>query len=373
MELITAVKNGKFNIVKKIISAGEDVNSRDPDASTALHYAMSTNHPRVFKLLLDCSDTNFNVENKDGNTPLQLAVSCNNAANVKMFLQDKRCTSKIINNKNKSGETALSEAINCGNLEIVQEFQTTEGVDWKGVKATTITAAKRKNYHGIVEIITNMKPKTEKTEKRKPEDEDGQQEMKPVAQTPKKPKLDDEKKKAQKPKSLAKMEAEAKAQIKKNLENDLSMLKKLDEDEKKEFKAKQLSRKKEIEETKKRLKHMEDEYEKEKLKNDTVVETRKKEIENKKKELADHKTKATKGKNESVASGSKANEKLIPECPVCMDEMRPPTRIYSCGNGHLICEECKPGLGTCATCRTGLYTTRATAMEQLVRQALNAD
>ena len=42
--------------------------------------------PRVFKLLLDCSDTNFDVENKDGNTPLQLAVSCNNAANVNFIL-----------------------------------------------------------------------------------------------------------------------------------------------------------------------------------------------------------------------------------------------------------------------------------------------
>ena len=42
--------------------------------------------PRVFKLLLDCSDTNFDMENKDGNTPLQLAVSCNNAANVNLIL-----------------------------------------------------------------------------------------------------------------------------------------------------------------------------------------------------------------------------------------------------------------------------------------------
>ena len=42
--------------------------------------------PRVFKLLLDCSDTNFDVENKDGNIPLQLAVSCNNAANVNFIL-----------------------------------------------------------------------------------------------------------------------------------------------------------------------------------------------------------------------------------------------------------------------------------------------
>jgi hypothetical protein len=31
-----------------------------------------------------------------------------------------------------------------------------------------------------------------------------------------------------------------------------------------------------------------------------------------------------------------------PECPVCMEEMAPPTRIFQCGTGHLLCGVCRP-------------------------------
>jgi hypothetical protein len=30
-----------------------------------------------------------------------------------------------------------------------------------------------------------------------------------------------------------------------------------------------------------------------------------------------------------------------PECPVCFEEMKPPTRIAQCMAGHLICLQCK--------------------------------
>ena len=26
----------------------------------------------------------------------------------------------------------------------------------------------------------------------------------------------------------------------------------------------------------------------------------------------------------------------VPECPVCLEEMNPPTEIFNCRNGHLI-------------------------------------
>ena len=29
------------------------------------------------------------------------------------------------------------------------------------------------------------------------------------------------------------------------------------------------------------------------------------------------------------------------ECPVCMEEMKPPKKIFQCSNGHVICEHCK--------------------------------
>jgi len=66
---------------------------------------------------------------------------------------------------------------------------------------------------------------------------------------------------------------------------------------------------------------------------------------------------------------------LIPECPACYEKMRPPRQIYNCANGHLICSDCKP-LFNCLTdnycvhhCGS-MYTGRAIAMEQVIRQIL---
>ena len=60
----------------------------------------------------------------------------------------------------------------------------------------------------------------------------------------------------------------------------------------------------------------------------------------------------------------------VPECPVCLEEMNPPTEIFNCRNGHLICGECRPNVANnmCTTCRVVEYTGRATAVEQMIRQ-----
>ena len=41
------------------------------------------------------------------------------------------------------------------------------------------------------------------------------------------------------------------------------------------------------------------------------------------------------------------------ECPVCMEEMKPPKKIFQCSNGHAFCEQCKinPALTSCPICR----------------------
>ena len=33
-----------------------------------------------------------------------------------------------------------------------------------------------------------------------------------------------------------------------------------------------------------------------------------------------------------------------PDCPICFEPMTPPTRIYQCGAGHLLCGTCRPRL-----------------------------
>ena len=71
-----------------------------------------------------------------------------------------------------------------------------------------------------------------------------------------------------------------------------------------------------------------------------------------------------------------AKPKIVPcpECPVCFDSMRPPTRILQCVNGHLVCEKCarKVDRFICPTCNQE-FSGRATAMEQFLRTLFNHD
>ena len=57
------------------------------------------------------------------------------------------------------------------------------------------------------------------------------------------------------------------------------------------------------------------------------------------------------------------------ECPVCLEMMKPPTKIWMCPQTHLVCEECREGMvnNVCPTCRSGKMTTRAYLAENMAR------
>jgi hypothetical protein len=61
------------------------------------------------------------------------------------------------------------------------------------------------------------------------------------------------------------------------------------------------------------------------------------------------------------------------ECSVCLDDMKPPVKIFQCTNGHVMCESCKnhPEVVTCPTCRIPLpgpsALMRNIPMEKLAR------
>ena len=63
------------------------------------------------------------------------------------------------------------------------------------------------------------------------------------------------------------------------------------------------------------------------------------------------------------------------ECPVCLEVMVPPKKIFQCVHGHLICEGCKnhPEVRSCPSCRVCILTsqfTRNIPMERLIRSQL---
>merc|ERR1719186_1889290 len=57
------------------------------------------------------------------------------------------------------------------------------------------------------------------------------------------------------------------------------------------------------------------------------------------------------------------------ECPICMEIMEPPTRIWMCPGSHSLCEACKESLegNKCPTCRTKKVNMRALGMEEVAR------
>lgn len=57
------------------------------------------------------------------------------------------------------------------------------------------------------------------------------------------------------------------------------------------------------------------------------------------------------------------------ECPICLNEMRPPLRIWMCSSTHVICENCKNKLENdiCPTCRSSPVSIRAFFAENMAR------
>jgi len=57
------------------------------------------------------------------------------------------------------------------------------------------------------------------------------------------------------------------------------------------------------------------------------------------------------------------------ECPICMEIMEPPTRIWMCSGSHSLCEVCKGSLvgNKCPTCRTKEVNMRALGKEEVAR------
>eukprot|EP00092_Neocalanus_flemingeri_P025015 GFUD01027127.1.p1 GENE.GFUD01027127.1~~GFUD01027127.1.p1 ORF type:complete len:265 (-),score=74.02 GFUD01027127.1:73-867(-) len=76
-------------------------------------------------------------------------------------------------------------------------------------------------------------------------------------------------------------------------------------------------------------------------------------------------------KFKTLEVSSKKSSLPGPECPICFEEMKPPTRIIQCRSGHLVCQECKerPQVVICPTCKQE-FTGRAIGMENYLKTIL---
>ena len=79
--LLVAIRNGHSNVVEVLLEQDQlDINCifkdiwASAESYTALHFAVRHEHPEIVRLLLQDPRTDPNIKDKEGNTPLMLAL-----------------------------------------------------------------------------------------------------------------------------------------------------------------------------------------------------------------------------------------------------------------------------------------------------------
>lgn len=115
-----AAFDGDENAVRQCLADEEvlpEVNCKDGDGLTPLHFAAHSGHDRVVLILLDDPRVEVNCNNNGGRTPLHVAASNGHYIVVQILLADQRVE---VNCNDIDGYTALHGASWCGRSRVVQ-------------------------------------------------------------------------------------------------------------------------------------------------------------------------------------------------------------------------------------------------------------
>jgi len=310
---------GKVKEVRRSVAAGVDINGR-AGVGIGLIEATRHGHFEIVKILLENNAIKLDATDDHGETALHVACHRNQLECVRIFLQHCECTVRLVKMKNYEGKTA--------------EMIASDNIGGYGC-ARKIGKFLLENYDG------KQNKKTDKIT------ENPQNKLKQLSLT------------------------ELTTRIEKLDENQT----KLKEDQKTELrniKAEYEEKIKKAENSHKRK--LDDTLEKHDVENKKLC------SENDKKRNLLHQELAKRLGSPPAAAGPSSSRppapppsSLIPECPVCLEVMRPPVTIFTCTNGHLICSTCKPKIrgNLCTTRCKAEYTGRATAMEQMIKQILS--
>ena len=108
---------GNLKIVKKLITAGAEIDATDKDGNTALLIAAKLGYDKVVGFLIE-SNADINVQDNLGWTSLMRAVIANQPKVVSLLLQHSGC--RVESSGHSTRETALLLATSHGLLSIVK-------------------------------------------------------------------------------------------------------------------------------------------------------------------------------------------------------------------------------------------------------------
>lgn len=111
--LKSAVINGDATATKRLLKGGVNVNATFWYESNLLHEAIACGHPHIVRLLIDAK-ADVNSRNEDGRMPLHIACRNGNEEIVSMLLKAKA----RINVQTKDGKTCLNTALWRGHANV---------------------------------------------------------------------------------------------------------------------------------------------------------------------------------------------------------------------------------------------------------------
>ena len=124
------MKSGEFEIVERLLQMeGFDINARDKNNLTPLHFAVQLKDSRTLLALCGHSDLDVNAEDMNGRTPLHYAVKAGLPNNVRILLerQDVEVAPK------NCSKGPLHDAAELGNIEIMSLLVKDSRVDVNAV------------------------------------------------------------------------------------------------------------------------------------------------------------------------------------------------------------------------------------------------
>ena len=132
-DLLTAIRNGDYAQVRKLIESGADVNTADKDGTTALMHSVIESDVRMMKLLID-KGANVNMKNSQDSTALMYAAT--NLAKTRVLL-DAGAEVKV---KGKRGATPMSVAVTTSGSTPVLKLLVSKGAELED-RLMTLAAA----------------------------------------------------------------------------------------------------------------------------------------------------------------------------------------------------------------------------------------